>query len=77
MHIICPANQSRLTKQNKKGEYDARNNKNQSAVEDLKYIADRCHRVFWLNTDDPAKWNTGDSIIGIYESAGAAQKQDD
>ena len=50
---------------------DARNNKNQSAVEDLKYIADRCHRVFWLNTDDPAKWNTGDSIIGIYESAGA------
>ena len=50
---------------------DARNNRNQSAAEGLKYIADRCHRVFWLNTDDPAKWNAGDSIIGIYESAGA------
>lgn len=50
---------------------DARNNKNQSAAEDLKYIADRCHRVFWLNTDSPSKWNSGDSIIGQYQAAGA------
>lgn len=36
----------------------------------MKYIADRCHRVFWLNTDERSKWNQGDSIIGAYESAG-------
>lgn len=50
---------------------DARNNKNQSATSDLKYIADRCHRVFWLNTDAPSKWNAGDSVIGQYQAAGA------
>lgn len=50
---------------------DARNNRNQSAANDLKYIAGRCHKVFWLNTDDKSKWNTGDSVIGQYQAAGA------
>ena len=34
-------------------------------------ICSHCRNVFWLNTDDVAKWNTGDSIIGTYEKAGA------
>lgn len=50
---------------------DARNNSYESRAVDLKYIADRCHRVFWLNTDDVINWNCGDSIIGQYEKAGA------
>ncbi len=50
---------------------DARNNRRDTAAGDLKYIADRCSRVYWLNTDDPRKWNQGDSIIGVYEGCGA------
>ena len=50
---------------------DARNNSNESRAVDLKYIADRCHRVFWLNTDDVDKWDCGDSIISQYQTAGA------
>lgn len=50
---------------------DARNNARTPHDDDLKYIADRCRNVFWLNPDDPSKWNTGDSIVGIYERAGA------
>ncbi len=50
---------------------DARNNRRRSAAEDLKYIADRCCRMYWLNTDDVDRWNQGDSIIGEYEKCGA------
>lgn len=50
---------------------DARNNQRRSYAEDIKYISDRCHKVFWLNSDDPEKWNQGDSVIGEYERAGA------
>ncbi|MCD8110978.1 MAG: VWA domain-containing protein [Clostridiales bacterium] len=50
---------------------DARNNKNDSHAEDLKWIADRVHKIYWLNTDDKNKWNQGDSVIAKYEDAGA------
>lgn len=50
---------------------DARNNRNKSAAEDLKFIAGRCHRVFWLNPEPKAKWDTGDSMMGQYVNAGA------
>jgi len=50
---------------------DARNNQRASHSEDLKYLADRSHKVFWLNTDPVEKWNRGDSIIREYERSGA------
>ena len=50
---------------------DARNNSNLSEKEKFKDICDRSRNVFWLNPDDVAKWNQGDSIIGVYEDAGA------
>ena len=50
---------------------DARNNRRKSYAEDLKWISDRCCRLFWLNVDPVSKWNQGDSIIGEYEKAGA------
>lgn len=50
---------------------DARNNSHAPHDDDLKYIADRCANVLWLNPDDPHKWNTGDSIVATYEKAGA------
>lgn len=50
---------------------DARNNRNDSAAQDLKFIADRCHQVFWLNPENEYKWDTGDSVMGKYQAAGA------
>ncbi len=50
---------------------DARNNRNQSRAEDLKYLADRCRQVFWLNPEPKNQWDTGDSVMGQYVSAGA------
>lgn len=50
---------------------DARNNKNEANADKLKFIADRCHKLFWLNPDDPGEWNHGDSIIDVYTEAGA------
>ena len=50
---------------------DARNNSLRAYDEDLQYIANRAANVFWLETDEPEKWDQGDSIIGLYEKAGA------
>ncbi len=50
---------------------DARNNRNGTAEKDLKFIADRVRKVFWLNPDDVQKWGQGDSIIYQYQRAGA------
>lgn len=50
---------------------DARNNRNASSEKDLKFIADRARKVFWLNPDDTPMWGRGDSIIYDYERAGA------
>ena len=46
---------------------DARNNKNKSGIEYLKAIKDQARAVMWLNTEEKEKWDTGDSIIGIYK----------
>ena len=46
---------------------DARNNKNKSGVEYLEAIQEQAKATFWLNTEEKAKWNQGDSIIGYYE----------
>ena len=45
---------------------DARNNKNPTGEEHLKEICRKCRKAFWMNTDDEA-WNSGDSIIGVYQ----------
>ena len=45
---------------------DARNNKNPTSEEDIKKIARRAKKAYWLNTDVAEKWNQGDSIIGKY-----------
>ena len=50
---------------------DARNNRNDTAEKDLKFIADRVRKVFWLNPDDVQKWGQGDSVIYEYQRAGA------
>lgn len=50
---------------------DARNNKNATHEDEVKYIADRCKKLIWLNPDDPQKWDQGDSVIGMYKEAGA------
>ena len=50
---------------------DARNNRNQSRAEDLKYLADRSRQVFWLNPEPKTQWDTGDSVMGQYLAAGA------
>lgn len=50
---------------------DARTNRRYPYAEDLKYLADRCKKVFWLNPEPKREWNTGDSVMGQYISAGA------
>ena len=50
---------------------DARNNSRASHADDLKYIADRCRKVFWLDPEVVREWDTGDSIVGEYVRAGA------
>ena len=45
---------------------DARNNRNPTSEEDIKKIARRAKRAYWLDTDPAAKWDQGDSIIGRY-----------
>ena len=45
---------------------DARNNKNPTSEEDIKKIARRAKKAYWLDTDPSEKWNQGDSIIGCY-----------
>lgn len=45
---------------------DARNNRNASGEENIKAIARRAKRAFWLNTETRGRWDTGDSIMGTY-----------
>lgn len=45
---------------------DVRNNKNPSGEEYVKAIARKAKKAFWLNPEDMADWNQGDSIIGTY-----------
>jgi uncharacterized protein with von Willebrand factor type A (vWA) domain len=48
---------------------DARNNRRPARAELLREIARAARAVVWLNPEDPARWNTGDSAIGQYARA--------
>ncbi|MGB9825887.1 MAG: VWA domain-containing protein [Desulfofundulus sp.] len=45
---------------------DARNNRRADGRDVLARLNSRARAVIWLNPEDPAKWNQGDSIIGVY-----------
>lgn len=45
---------------------DYRNNKNPSGTEWMKNIHARAKKMFFLNTEQAAKWNQGDSIASVY-----------
>ena len=53
---------------------DARNNMNYSSANDLKFIVDHSNKVFWLNPDNPQKWNQGDSIVDEYIKTGVEMR---
>lgn len=46
---------------------DARNNKNNPGLNYLQDIQSQAKSVLWLNTEEKEKWNTHDSIIGLYQ----------
>ncbi len=46
---------------------DGRNNARDPRSEALGRIARRSRRVYWLDPEPAERWDTGDSIIGIYE----------
>jgi uncharacterized protein with von Willebrand factor type A (vWA) domain len=45
---------------------DARNNRLPARSDVVREIARTCRAVIWLNPEDPARWNTGDSAIKQY-----------
>ncbi|HEY9368477.1 vWA domain-containing protein [Streptomyces sp.] len=45
---------------------DARTNMSDPNLPALKTIADRARRVYWLNPEQPALWQTGDSVALTY-----------
>lgn len=45
---------------------DARNNRRPPRVDLLAAARARVRRVVWLNPEAVARWNTGDSVIGLY-----------
>ncbi len=45
---------------------DARNNRLPARADVIREIARTCRAVIWLNPEDPARWNTGDSAIKQY-----------
>lgn len=47
---------------------DARNNNNPTGEEYLNAIKKKAKSVIWLNTEEEPKWNTNDSIIGVYSN---------
>jgi uncharacterized protein len=45
---------------------DARNNYHPAQVEALASVADRARRLYWLDPEPRAYWNSGDSVLGLY-----------
>ena len=45
---------------------DARNNNMDPEKERFKAISKKARSVYWLNTEEKAKWNKNDSIINVY-----------
>ncbi len=46
---------------------DARNNYMQPRERHLAALARRARQVFWLNPENPAQWNSGDSVMARYQ----------
>jgi uncharacterized protein len=46
---------------------DARNNYRAAQESQLKAIARKAHHLFWLNPEARHNWNTGDSVMHLYE----------
>ena len=47
---------------------DARNNRLPPRADLLRAIADRVQRIVWLVPEPRARWDTGDSVLGMYAS---------
>ena len=45
---------------------DARNNYRQPGLETLKGLRERARRLYWLNPEPRADWDTSDSIMSVY-----------
>lgn len=45
---------------------DARNNHNPTGEDELKAICRKARSAYWINTEDPALWDSGDSIMSVY-----------
>jgi uncharacterized protein len=45
---------------------DARNNYRDPGLEILKGLRERARRLYWLNPEPRAEWDTSDSIMGVY-----------
>ena len=45
---------------------DARNNKNPTGQDNIKAIARKAKRAYWINTEDVGKWDQGDSVMSVY-----------
>src|SRR5581483_5740908 len=45
---------------------DGRNNRKAPRVDLFGELSRRCYRTLWLNPEETERWNTGDSVIGIY-----------
>lgn len=45
---------------------DARNNDRRSGADQLALLAGRAKRLYWLNPEPRAEWDTGDSLAGAY-----------
>ena len=46
---------------------DARNNYHAAEADSLKALAGKARHIFWLNPEPRNGWNTGDSIVSVYE----------
>ena len=45
---------------------DARNNRRPPRPDLLVRVRDRVKKLIWLNPEPRARWNTGDSVMGVY-----------
>lgn len=50
---------------------DCRNNRNYPAEDKMRWLCEHAHRVSVLVPEERAKWGTGDSIVPLYQAAGA------
>jgi uncharacterized protein with von Willebrand factor type A (vWA) domain len=48
---------------------DARNNRLPPRADVLRAIAERVQRVVWLVPEPRVRWDTGDSVLGLYAPA--------